>query len=277
VGKVTDKFAVFGNPILHSKSPLIHGLFAKQTLQDMEYCIVQPAVDGFDAAAKKFFVDGASGANVTAPFKLDAYNFADELTTRAKEAGSVNTLKYLANGNILGDTTDGPGLVEDLRRQFGTLEGLSVLLLGSGGAARGVVGSLFAAGVAKMCIANRTAYKALELADIFAAHGDVYGVGLDEVPDSGIDLIINSTSSSMTDDLPAIDSKIFLQAQYIYDMAYKNKATSFMQWALQCNNALQVSDGLGMLVGQAAESFYIWRGVKPNIEPVIDALREQLK
>jgi shikimate dehydrogenase len=276
VVKVTDKFAVFGNPILHSKSPFIHGLFAKQTLQDLDYCIIQPAVEEFDTAIKQFFADGASGANVTAPFKLDAFNFADQLTIRAKEAGSVNTLMVLENGNILGDTTDGQGLVEDLRRQFGALDGLSVLLLGSGGAARGVVGSLFAAGVSKICIANRTSSKALELADIFSAHGDIYGIGLDAVPHVGIDLIINSTSSSMTDDLPAIDDKVFRHVQYIYDMAYKDKATSFMQWALQCNNTLQVSDGLGMLVGQAAESFYIWRGVKPNIEPVIDALREQL-
>jgi shikimate dehydrogenase len=273
---VTDKFAVFGNPILHSKSPFIHELFARQTNQDIEYSIVQPAVDDFDSAINRFFADGASGANVTAPFKLDAFNFADQLTTRAKEAGSVNTLKVLAKGNILGDTTDGQGLVEDLFRQFGSLDGLSVLLLGSGGAARGVVGSLFTAGVAKICIANRTASKALELADIFASHGDICGIALDEVPYTGIDLIINSTSTSMTDDLPAIDSKVFTQAQYIYDMAYKDKATSFMQWALQCNNTLQVSDGLGMLVGQAAESFYIWRGIKPNIEPVIDALRKQL-
>ena len=273
---MTDKFAVFGNPILHSKSPFIHGLFAKQTLQDLQYCIVQPAVEEFNSAIKQFFADGAIGANVTAPFKLDAFNFADQLTTRAKEAGSVNTLMALENGDILGDTTDGQGLVEDLCRQFGALNGLSVLLLGSGGAARGVVGSLFAAGVAKICIANRTASKALELADIFSTHGDIYGMGLDAVPHTGIDLIINSTSSSMTDDLPAIDGKVFRQVQYIYDMAYKDKETSFMQWALQCNNTLQVSDGLGMLVGQAAESFYIWRGVKPNIEPVIDALREQL-
>ena len=273
---MTDKFAVFGNPISHSKSPFIHALFAKQTSQDMMYSIVQPAVDEFKTAAKAFFAEGASGANVTAPFKLDAFNFADQLTTRAKEAGSVNTLKLLEDGTILGDTTDGPGLVQDLCRQFGALDGLSILLLGSGGAARGVIGSLFASGVAKICIANRTVSKARELAEIFSAHGEVYGIGLDEVPLSGIDLIINSTSSSMTDELPAIDDKVFNQVKYIYDMAYKDTVTSFIKWGLQCNNTLQVSDGLGMLVGQAAESFYIWRGVKPSIEPVITVLRKQL-
>jgi shikimate dehydrogenase len=277
VKSASDKYAVFGHPIRHSKSPFIHKMFAQQTSQNIDYGIVEPGVDDFGGAIENFFKQGALGANVTAPFKLNAFKFAGELSVRAKEAGSVNTLKRLDDGGILGDTTDGPGLVGDLIRQFGSLQGLKVLLLGAGGAARGVIGSLFAAGVGDICVANRTLCKAQDLVSVFSLHGEIVAVELQGIPHTTtFDLIINSTSSSMTDSLPEVSSQIFHAARFTYDMAYKDTATRFQRWAMQHNSNVQTSDGLGMLVGQAAESFYIWRGVKPDIEPVIKALRATL-
>jgi shikimate dehydrogenase len=271
-----DRYAVFGNPIGHSKSPTIHQYFAEQTGQDMVYGIEQPETDQFSVRANTFFAQGAKGANVTAPFKLEAFKFADEVSPRAAQAGAVNTLCKLPSGKIMGDTTDGAGLLTDLQRQFGDLKGLSVLLLGAGGAARGVIGSLYSAGIASLCIANRSSEKALELADLFASYPSIKGVGLQDIPADNVDLIINSTSSSMTGVLPDIDSALFAQAKFVYDMAYKDELTSFLQWAYSINPKLRLSDGLGMLVGQAAESFYLWRGVRPNIEPVINLLRVAL-
>jgi shikimate dehydrogenase len=268
-----DKYAVFGNPIGHSKSPMIHQCFAEQTGQAMVYGIEQPETDQFFVRATTFFAQGAKGANVTAPFKLEAFKFADEVSSRAALAGAVNTLCKLPSGKIMGDTTDGAGLVADLQRQFGNLTGLSVLLIGAGGAARSVIGSLYSAGIASLCIANRSTEKALELANLFATYPAIKGVGLADIPTDNFNLIINSASSSMTGLLPDIDSALFTQAKFVYDMAYKDELTSFLQWANSTNPTLRLSDGLGMLVGQAAESFYLWRGVRPDIEPVIDSLR----
>lgn len=271
-----DQYAVFGNPIGHSKSPLIHQLFARQTAQQMEYKAIEPNIEGFSESLRGFFKDGGKGANVTAPFKLEAFNYVDERSDRATLAGSVNTLKYQTNGIILGDNTDGQGLVEDLNRQFGSLSGLRIMLLGAGGAARGVIGPLFDAGVENICILNRTESKAADLAQRFSSLGNINGLGFDKLAAQHVDLLINSTSSSMSADVPDMTLDKLLHLSFAYDMFYQRQPTSFMQWVQLTHPDTRVSDGLGMLVGQAAESFYLWRGVKPNISPVILELRNLL-
>jgi shikimate dehydrogenase len=271
-----DRYAVFGSPITQSKSPLIHRMFAEQLREELSYDAIEPKKDGFLETISDFFAQGALGANVTAPFKLEALNFAGELSERASLAGAVNTLMLQADGTIFGDNTDGQGLVEDLHRQFGSLNGLGILLLGAGGAARGVIAPLFVAGAKSIRIANRTEEKAQKLAQQFSSLGDVRGYGLGNLPIDGFDLVINSTSSSMTGELPGIQPSALDNVHYVYDMFYQAQATSFMQWVIQYQANVQVSDGLGMLVGQAAESFYVWRGLKPDIAPVIENLRKHL-
>jgi shikimate dehydrogenase len=273
---VIDKYAVFGNPIGHSKSPMIHGLFARQCKQAMSYEAIEPQLDGFSASMRSFFSIEGKGANVTAPFKLQAYEGADELSQRARLAGSVNTLVKQSNGSIFGDNTDGVGLVGDLQRQFGLLSGLSVMLLGAGGAARGVIGPLFDAGVASICIANRTALRAQELATNFSAMGQISATGFANLTAQSVDLIINCSSSSMTDDIPDVDVKKLQDVKIAYDMYYREAPTSFMTWLAQTHPQAKLSDGLGMLVGQAAESFFIWRGIRPDITKVIAVLRQAL-
>tara|TARA_R110000737_G_scaffold98372_1_gene132561 strand:- start:965 stop:1783 length:819 start_codon:yes stop_codon:yes gene_type:complete len=271
-----DRYAVFGNPIEHSKSPLIHSLFAKQTHQTIEYGRQQPDNDQFNAAITAFFAQGYTGANVTSPFKLDAFRFADELTPRAKAAEAVNTLYKRPDGTVLGDNTDGEGLVNDLQRLWGSLDGKRILLIGAGGATRGVILPLLTANVSSIHIANRTASKAHGLAAMFEGEGKVSSSGFDDLPEVTFDGIINCTSSSLNGDLPQISAKIFSNAVFAYDMTYKAQQTSFMQWAKKHNAEIEVSDGLGMLVGQAAESFYLWRHVRPQIEPVIQTVRAML-
>lgn len=271
-----DQYAVFGNPIGHSKSPMIHSLFARQCEQDMSYVAIEPLIGEFSASLQSFFNAGGKGANVTAPFKLQAYEIADELSQRARLAGSVNTLLQQSNGSMFGDNTDGVGLVGDLQRQFGLLSGLKVMLLGAGGAARGVIGPLFEAGVASICIANRTELRAKELAVNFANMGQVSATSFANLTPQSVDLLINCSSSSMTDDIPELDVKKLSGVQIGYDMYYRKSSTSFMNWLIQTHPQAKLSDGLGMLVGQAAESFFIWRGVRPDIADVISVLRKAL-
>jgi shikimate dehydrogenase len=271
-----DQYAVFGNPIGHSKSPMIHGLFAKQCKQDMSYVAIEPQLGEFSSRVQSFFNAGGKGANVTAPFKLQAFEMANELSQRARLAGSVNTLLQQDNGSIFGDNTDGVGLVGDLQRQFGQINGLKVMLLGAGGAARGVIGPLFEAGVASICIANRTELRAKELAINFSAMGQISATGFATLATQSVDLLINCSSSSMTDDIPELDVKKLLGVKIAYDMYYRKTSTSFMTWLAKAHPQAKLSDGLGMLVGQAAESFFIWRGVRPDIEAVISLLRKAL-
>jgi len=271
-----DRYAVFGNPIEHSKSPLIHTLFAKQTQQVIEYGRQQPDANGFNDAINTFFTEGFIGANVTSPFKLDAFRFANELTPRAKAAEAVNTLYKRQDGSILGDNTDGAGLVQDLQRLWGELNGKRLLLIGAGGATRGVILPLLTAKVQNIHIANRTASKAQQLADRFKKEGAITASGFNDIPEIQFDLIVNCTSSSLDGGLPEITPSIFSNASYAYDMTYKAQATSFMVWAEECNPDIRTADGLGMLVGQAAESFYVWRNVRPKIEPIIEIVREML-
>ncbi|MGO2496901.1 MAG: shikimate dehydrogenase [Vibrio litoralis] len=270
-----DQYAVFGNPIKHSKSPFIHTLFARQTNQAMEYGIVEAPVDSFEQAAREFFAAGGKGCNVTAPFKLDAYQFADRLTERAELAQAVNTLKKLDDGLIIGDNTDGEGLVQDLLQNHAQLKGARILLLGAGGAARGVLKPLLAQQPQHIVITNRTLSKAEELAETFMPYGSISAQSMQSI-DSGFDIIINSTSAGLAGGLPDISTAIFTPHSVSYDMSYGADKTHFTDWAKQ-NGVYHAYDGLGMLVGQAAESFMLWRGLRPSVRQVLRELRRNLE
>jgi shikimate dehydrogenase len=264
-----DVYAVVGNPISHSKSPAIHARFAEQSKQKIHYGRLQPALDEFKAVATSFFANGGKGMNVTVPFKLDAQLFANELTPRAQLAGAVNTL-HIENGKIFGDNTDGAGLVRDLLAQGIPLQAMRILLIGAGGASRGVLGPLLAQSPKELLIVNRSHSKADELVRLFSPLAQshqvlLHAVTLSELEDStkvsaAFDLIINATAAGLSDESPISDTAanhIFIPQSFAYDMVY-GKVTAFMQQALQ--RGARVSDGLGMLVEQAADAFLIWRG-----------------
>ncbi|WP_245720689.1 shikimate dehydrogenase [Microbulbifer yueqingensis] len=271
---MTDSYAVVGNPIEHSRSPEIHTAFAAQTGQDICYRkhLVEPG--GFVAFARDFFARGGCGLNVTVPFKLDACAFADELTPRARAAGAVNTLMRRADGTVLGDNTDGAGLVADLHRLGWPLRGRRLLLLGAGGAVRGGLLPLLEERPALVHIANRTASKAERLAEEFAGSGNLSAGGLDDVP-PGFDLIINASAASLADEVPPLPASAVGNHCGAYDMVYGPRPTAFMRWAAAAG--AETADGLGMLVGQAAESFYLWRGVRPDVAPVLEQLRREMQ
>lgn len=271
-----DKYVVFGNPIAQSKSPFIHTLFARQTAQDMSYEARLAPLDGFVAALETFFADGGRGCNVTVPFKEQAFDYADQLTERARLAGAVNTLKKLDDGLILGDNTDGEGLVQDLLQHQIELQGKRILLVGAGGAARGVVLPLLAQQPSSVTITNRTVAKADALVEAFATHGPVSAKALDELEGDHYDIIINSTSASLSGQLPGIPARLIEPHTVCYDMVYGAEPTAFNQWAQQ-QGANVVLDGLGMLVGQAAESFMLWRGIRPGARQVQRELRRSLQ
>lgn len=270
-----DQYVVFGNPIGHSKSPLIHRLFADQTGQQLEYNTLLAPLDDFSVCALGFFKQGL-GANVTVPFKEEAYRLVDSLTPRARRAGAVNTLTKLADDSLQGDNTDGAGLVRDLTVNAGVeLKGKRILLLGAGGAVRGVLEPLLAHAPASLVIANRTVEKAEQLAREFADLGPVAASGFDWLREP-VDLIINATSASLAGEMPPIaDSLIEPGVTVCYDMMYGKEPTPFCRWATE-HGAGNVLDGLGMLAEQAAEAFFIWRGVRPDTAPVLDELRRQL-
>jgi shikimate dehydrogenase len=273
-----DIYAVFGNPIQHSKSPAIHSYFAVNTQQNMLYGIEEPDVGNFKEAATSFFSNEyVKGANVTLPFKQDAFEFADNLTDRAKAAQAVNTLIKQPDGLILGDTTDGTGLVYDLTLQFGDLRNKHILIIGAGGAARGVIEPLFLAGVSAIHVANRTQEKAEFLVKQFGDIGNISASSLTKLPDNTFDIIVNSTSSSMTRERPPVPDSMFHKASIAYDMFYASDMTSFNLWAKGVNPKIKTSDGLGMLVGQALESFRLWRGVKPGDSDVLYLIEELKK
>ncbi|MEZ9142524.1 MULTISPECIES: shikimate dehydrogenase [unclassified Shewanella] len=270
---MTDKYAVFGNPIAQSKSPYIHTEFAKQTQQVITYQAILAPVDQFSQSLMAFFTAGGKGANVTAPFKEQAYAACDELSELAKLAGAVNTLIYLPDGRIRGDNTDGVGLVADIKQHFGCISNKRLLLVGAGGAARGCIKPLLEAG-AKVTICNRTFSKAQNLAEIFNEFGEVQARPIDGL-DAPFDMIINSTSAGLAGELISLPQSIISPKTQCYDMSYGAEMTLFNQWALS-KGAVEVADGLGMLVGQAAQSFNIWRGVMPTTQAVHDTLRTQL-
>lgn len=273
---MTDFYAVVGNPIGHSKSPAIHTAFAEQTGQDLKYEALLFELDLFAEQARAFFEAGGRGLNVTVPFKLDAWQFAEILSKRAKRAGSVNTLMIGKDKKIYGDNTDGVGLVRDiLQNHGGVIEGKRVLVLGAGGAVRGVLEMILAEKPQTLVIANRTVSKAQALADEFTGLGSVTAVGFEELS-SQFDLVINGTAASLQGDLPPLPTGILADGAWCYDMMYGADETPFNAWARE-QGAARMMDGLGMLVEQAAESFFIWRHVRPGTEAVISSLRAQLK
>ncbi|BFM04837.1 shikimate dehydrogenase [Halioxenophilus aromaticivorans] len=272
---MSDRYAVFGNPIAQSKSPDIHRLFAEQTGQNVNYQRQLVELDGFNQAVVEFFASQGRGLNITAPFKLEAFALAEHLTQRAETAGAVNTLWLNEHGQLCADNTDGVGLVDDIVRNQGwPLKDQRVLLLGAGGAVRGVLQPILQQNPAQVVVANRTAEKATALAASFAQFGPITGCGFADV-DGRFDVIINGTSASLAGDLPPINTSVIHSTTACYDMMYGAEPTVFLQWA-KTNGCTKLADGLGMLVGQAAESFSIWRGVKPEIKKVVKILRDQL-
>ena len=270
-----DQYAVFGNPIKHSKSPFIHTLFAKQTAQQMIYKAIEAPLDNFENTLNTFFSGQGKGCNITVPFKEQAFKYAQQLTERATLAGAVNTLKLTDDGIIIGDNTDGAGLVLDLKNNHIRLKNARILLLGAGGAARGVCGPLLAEEPQQLVIANRTFAKAQTLAEIFSQKGDVSACEFEQLSGE-FDLIINSTSASLSGQIPAISPELISPETAIYDMMYSAQATAFNRWAKEQGARLTI-DGLGMLVGQAAESFAIWRAIKPGAKQVLNELRHNLR
>ncbi|WED21804.1 shikimate dehydrogenase [Vibrio sp. JC009] len=270
-----EQYLVFGNPISQSKSPFIHTLFARQTMQNMVYATAQPEVDAFQESAKAFFEQGGKGCNITVPFKEDAFKFADRLTERAQLAGAVNTLKKLDDGEIIGDNTDGEGLVQDLLQYQVPLKGVRILIIGAGGAARGVIKPLLDKEPAELVITNRTFEKAQTLEEMFQPYGNVKAVPMESINES-FDVIINSTSASLHKQLPDISAAIFCETSVSYDMMYGAGITTFSQWAMDSGVA-KAYDGLGMLVGQAAESFMLWRGIRPGTKQILRELRKNLE
>lgn len=272
---MTDLYAVFGNPINHSKSPAIHRQFAEQTSQDMHYTKQLVNEGEFEKAAQEFFAQGGKGLNVTVPFKLDAFDYAQNRTPRAERAGAVNTLALLSDGSILGDNTDGIGMIHDMHNLGWEIQGKRVLILGAGGAVRGILQPLLEENPARVTIANRTPSKAEELAKNFLDLGDIKAKSFEQLAGDVFDIVINGTSASLQGELPPLPQNLLAQNACCYDMMYGSEPTIFLQWAKD-NGAAQVADGLGMLIGQAAEAFYLWRRIRPEVVPVITGMRRQL-
>ncbi|MEM9397335.1 MAG: shikimate dehydrogenase [Pseudomonadota bacterium] len=267
------RFAVFGNPIKHSRSPFIHTAFAKQTGVKLEYRAVRVERGDFDRAARAFFAAGGSGLNVTVPFKEEAFALVDSLSKRAQRAGAVNTIWLDSDDKLCGENTDGVGLVRDMVANLGwRLQGKRVLVIGAGGAVRGLLEPLLAEQPAQVHIVNRTEEKADLLASEFASLGSISASGYDSLPAQSYDVIINGSSAGFANEAPPIPSVALAERCCCYDMLYGNEPTAFMRWAAQ-NLAWAVSDGLGMLVEQAAEGFHCWHGKRPDSQVVIQELR----
>ena len=258
---MTERYAVIGQPVAHSKSPWIHAQFARATRQGIDYGRIEAPLGGFERAAEEFRASGGKGLNVTLPFKEDAFRYCQVLSPRARQARAVNTITFGAE--VSGDNTDGVGLVRDLGAE---LPGRRVLLMGAGGAAQGVVGALLEAGVAALTIANRTEAKASELAARFRGVSASGYAALEP----GFDLVINATSAGLADEAPTLPAGVLARARLAYDMVY-GRDTPFLAAARAAG--VTASDGTGMLVEQAAESFFVWRGVRPDTAPVLRELR----
>ena len=270
-----DRYAVMGHPIAHSKSPFIHRQFAAETGEPVAYDALLVEPGGFRVAVERFRAQGGRGLNVTIPFKEEAFALANRRSDRADRAGAVNTL-WFDGAAVWGDNTDGVGLVRDLIRNLAvTVEARTVLLLGAGGAARGVIGPLLDERPQRLVIANRTASRAVELARRFAGQGPVSAEALDALPARGFDLVVNATAASLAGDLPPLPRGTLRAGGVAYDTAYASRPTPFVEWGAG-EGAAVATDGLGMLVEQAAESFRLWRGREPRTGPVIDALRAHL-
>lgn len=268
-----ERYAVMGNPIAHSQSPRIHTLFAYQTGEDLVYNRLLVPTEGFAAAVAEFAAGGGGGLNITVPFKLQAWHQVDRRTARAELAGAVNTIAMTPAG-WLGDNTDGAGLVRDLHYNHGVmLQERRILVVGAGGAGRGVLPSLLAEGPAEIVLANRTRERAEAIAAALTDVGRVTACGLTELAGEPFDLVINGTSAGLNERIPALPENLRIRGATAYDMIYGETPTAFCRWALN-HGAACALDGLGMLVEQAAESFLLWRGIRPQTTAVIQMLRE---
>jgi len=266
-----DRYGVIGFPVRHSRSPFIHALFARQTGQNLTYRLFEVAPEDFETTVRGFFAEGGKGLNVTVPHKPAAAELVDELTPRAELAGAVNTIA-VGDSGLLGDVTDGVGLVRDLTVNMGaSLKNTSILILGAGGAARGVVGALLEEEPALIEIANRDPLRGARLAANFKPLGNVRGGSFDSIERRIYDLVINATSASLQGVVPPIPPSVIGAHTTCYDMVYARGETVFTRWGRE-SGAGQVLKGWGMLVEQAAESFYLWRGIRPDTAPVLEAL-----
>lgn len=274
-----DKYTVMGNPISHSKSPYIHRCFAKQTNQNIEYTATQVDPGGFEQAVGNFQASGGKGLNVTVPFKQEAWQLVDERSPGAETAGAVNTILFKPDGSLFGDNTDGIGLVKDITENYnGRVKDRRILVLGAGGAVRGILLPILKQDPQTVFIANRTIDKAKVLAQLFAntndSHSDkVTACSYNDLQDMQFDLIINGTSASLNNELPPIPDNCLADNGWCYDLMYAKEPTPFLLWGKQ-HHAIEAIDGLGMLVEQAAESFFIWRGVRPDTKLVIEELNK---
>lgn len=270
---MTDHYAAIGNPISHSKSPFIHHRFAKQTDQDIHYGLIEGPVGKFKETIDEFRSNGARGLNITTPFKLDAFEYADELSDGAKLAGAVNCLKF-DDDKVRAENYDGVGLVRDIVKNLNSpLAGRRVLLLGAGGASRGLGLPFLREAPARFVIVNRTVSKAEQLAEMFADYGKIEAKGYDEVnaENEPFDIVVNATSASLRGEMPPLDAKAFSTECLAYELSYAKGLTPFLQLAQQAG-VRRIADGVGMLVEQAAEAFAWWRGMRPETDEVIKAI-----
>jgi len=274
-----DHYAVFGNPVKHSRSPWIHTQFAAQTGAELDYRAQEVAAEQFEQQVLAFFARGGAGLNITVPFKERAHDLAQVLSDAARVAGAVNTLYQDDDGRLVGDNTDGVGMLRDILQNGGVLRQRRILVVGAGGAVRGVLPNLLAEQPAELLILNRTADRASALADRFRDLGPVRGGGYDLLTNSPasapFDWIINGTSVGLNGGLPPLPASVVAPHTWSYDMVYGPGQTVFQQWCVD-NAAARALDGLGMLVEQAAEAFFLWRGVRPQTAPVIASLRQEL-
>src|SRR5688572_4709611 len=267
-----DQYGVVGHPINHSWSPFIHALFAKQTAQHMVYRLYDIPPDDFRVQVLEFFGRGGRGLNVTVPHKEAAADIANALTERADRAGAVNTLIMQDDHTLLGDNTDGHGLIADLRSNLALeITNERILILGAGGATRGVVAPLLSLGPTELVIANRTPDRAVNLASLFSDLGPVRGCGFEDVGEDPFDLVINATAAGLSGSVPNVEGSVIASHSVCYDMSYSKSATPFVAWAIE-QGCARAHKGWGMLVEQAAEAFTLWRGVRPDTEPVLTAL-----
>jgi shikimate dehydrogenase len=265
-----------GHPVSHSRSPFIHGQFAEQLAMDIEYSAIDVQPGSFTQAVQTFQQQGGKGLNITVPYKQQAWELVNERSHRAELAGAVNTIRFNEDGSLYGDNTDGIGLLRDLAMNLGLgLHQKRILVLGAGGAVRGVLVPLLEQGPKQLTIANRTVEKAVELARIFGSISPMQPCGFDGLDGQHFDIIINGTAASLSGDIPPIPASVCEGCELVYDMMYAKESTPFMTWA-RLQGVDLVSDGLGMLVEQAAESFSVWRGILPDTAPVIASVRQAL-
>lgn len=269
-----DRYAVFGCPIRHSKSPLIHRLFAEQTQQSLEYTAQEVPAERFQDSVNTFFSQGGKGLNCTLPLKELAWTYADRRTERAELGKAVNTLALQEDGFLLGDNTDGCGLIADLTGHGIFLAESRILILGAGGASRGIIAAILEHFPNHLAIANRTPEKAIALAAEFGTLGDVEGCGFADIQGPPFDLIINATSASLSDEMPTLADDLLAEEGVCYDLAYGNQPTAFVRWGVE-HKARKSLDGLGMLVEQAAEAFFVWRSIRPQTKPIIALLNAE--